>query len=308
MSCRLFVPGIHTIKLYAPSLLNKIGDEGSARSGTSAYNDSRIKISRSNKFNGSLIEFTYKNIFDSYGPLFLLREEELIVLAEFLSDFLHNFQPSIDYRYLSFARLDLAVDIETNYPFNRYKEVFYKLTLPRTKRTFDAHGYYLYNKSMSFAFYDKGHDLRRNGYAFNGNIMRGELRLFKVKNIRDQGVLCLGTLLDDYSVAPTIFYQYLREIFRDFCAPPKGDYRLELIRKYGYKYFLKFLAAEATKHIPADILLSALSEKSSKPNAYKIAREMQEIRSMGLPACDTLSQLYMELSSKFFSGAASLFF
>jgi len=212
-------------------------------------------------------------------------------------------------------RLDIFKNVQTSKPYNAYKDVLASLSLKRTYGQMYPEGYLMKNGLREVMFYNKVKELNEKmGSAYvrqlgfnSENIIRGEVRFLKSREVKKQGLEYLKEIPDKWSLLKQIYHNYMDEIF-------KYDYKggavmnasalqalveeamLNLVLRG--KWALKYYGYYPYTFVNRDELLSILLEHFSRAQAYQILSEIELFKENSLKHTN-YKKLYDELKERF---------
>ena len=216
-------------------------------------------------------------------------------------------------------RLDLFKNVETSKPYGVYKDVLSNLNLKRTHSRQYPEGYLMKNGLRELMFYNKIKELTEKlGFAYvrqlgfnSENIVRGELRFLKHKEVKRQGIEFLKEIPDKWKDLKEIYSGYMSEVFR-FEFQGGEDLKVETLKvlisnamislMLQGKGAIKYYGFYPYSFVNRDELLSALLNHFSRDRSYKILAEIEKFKKHSLTKDVDYKKLYDELKEKFSRG------
>ncbi len=224
---------------------------------------------------------------------------------------------------LKILRLDLFKNIQTEKDFYAYADVLRGLQLKRTHRRDYIDGFLSANTYRELCFYNKvrelseksGADYVREVYNFNSeNIIRGEVRLLKHKEVKKNSITYLNEIPEGWNSLKAVYLGYMQEVFKyDLKGGGEVELKTETLRAFVNlamsslrqegKEALKDYGFFAYSFVSREELLEALRKHYGRRGAFKILAEIERRKNKYLGAYNNLdyAKLYAELKEKFLS-------
>jgi hypothetical protein len=216
-------------------------------------------------------------------------------------------------------RLDIFKNVETSKPYGVYKDVLQSLNLKRTSSRQYPDGYLMRNGLREVMFYNKVRELKEKlglGYVRqlgleSENVVRGELRLLKHKEVKKYGIEYLKDIPNEWEDLKKIYKKYMSEVFRYEFQGGGESLRVEDLRAlisnamislilHG-KSALKYYGYYPYSFVNRDELLNALLNHFSRAQSFRILSEIEKFKKNSLMKDTDYKMLYDELKEKFLS-------
>ena len=224
-----------------------------------------------------------------------------------------------DVNQMKILRLDIFKNIETQKNYKTYVEILRNLGLKRTHKREYPDGFLCSNSLREVMFYNKIKELKDSfGVAYvrkfgfdTENVVRGEVRLLKHREVTKQGITYLKEIPDKWGLLKEIYRSYMMEVFKyEFQEGGESlkiedlkaltDFALYALRQEG-RNALKVFGFYPFFFVYRGELLDALQEQYSRRQAYQILSEIERNKKKYLGLYKTLDykKLYTELQVKF---------
>jgi hypothetical protein len=236
-----------------------------------------------------------------------------------------------DIRNFLISRLDIAGNIETEYDFDMYQDIFKMMSVSRTTKRDYGSTYTIGNKQWEICFYGKMKEIRKNlkskgkkkelleieeRYS-QKNIFRGEVRFFR-DYCKKEGLNTVSDVIKNYNNLGRVFMKFLVErIFKT-----ESDFFIKSEQKDEYALFLSMLsrarkARQLSKETYGfiayimvqinfmDVEYVANILGKSRITKYRIKRELRkELGRLSANKNIEFFRKYKELRDKFFAVAS----
>jgi len=216
-------------------------------------------------------------------------------------------------------RLDLFKNVETSQSFSAYSDILRVLGLKRTYNRAYPNGFLSGNTNREVCFYNKVRELTeslgsnyvRQVYNFSGeNIVRGELRFLKHREVKKNGLDLLKDLLNQWSNLKITYSNYMSEVFKYDVSQGGGvDLNSETLQALVSQalLYLKLNGKRAFKRYgfypfcfaSKQELREILNEKYSRAQVYSILSQIDKEQKEVFANSSKDRQLYQELKEKF---------
>lgn len=224
-----------------------------------------------------------------------------------------------NYQNLSICALDIAKDIEIDFPYSAYNNLLNNLSGKRLNSNKHYDTWYFENKSRGFVFYNKSAQLKdKFDFNINKDIIRVELR-FKSKKIveRDTNIHYATEFFKKniFKRLNRVFEKWLEKlIFFDCCEDDKQHTKeLEILKSYinqhksgGINRFVYDLGINyLTKNgWEIDTLLDILKSSGLKASTvtYHKKKMIKSMKTGKFNSDDSPTSLYQELRKKLIGG------
>lgn len=218
-------------------------------------------------------------------------------------------------------RLDLFKNVETSQSFSAYSDILRVLGLKRTYNRAYPNGFLSGNTNREVCFYNKVRELTeslgsnyvRQVYNFSGeNIVRGELRFLRHREVKKNGLDLLKDLPNQWSNLKITYSNYMSEVFKYEGGDSLNSETLEpevlralvfeallWLELYGKRRAFKRFGFFPFCFVSNQELKSILSEKYSRAQVYSILSQIEKERKEVVFKVPEYRQLYQELKEKF---------
>lgn len=271
---------------------------------------------------GLRFHFSFCKIYGLKDNFYPLGVNSFFIILENLKKILYDIGIISDLNTFKILRLDIFKNVMTNKNFYAYSTILRSLELKRTHKRDYVDGFLSSNSYREICFYNKVRELSeklgtayvKQVYNFQGeNIIRGELRLLKHREVKKNNIIYLKEIPEKWSYLKEIYIDYLKKVFK--YEHKGGDVKLdsetlEALIEYSIKV-LKQKGKEALKifgfypffFVNRDELLSSLKEHYSKSQAFNILTKIEKSKREYGEIYKTYDykKLYSELKEKFLS-------
>ncbi|MGC8691359.1 MAG: hypothetical protein ACP5SP_08005, partial [Caldisericum sp.] len=214
-------------------------------------------------------------------------------------------------------RLDIFKNVLTSKPYGVYKDVLQSLNLKRTSSRQYPDSYLMRNGVRELMFYNKIKELEEKlGFAYvkqvynfsSENIIRGELRLLKHKEVKRQGIEYLKEIPDKWKDLKEIYKNYMGEVFK-YEFQGGESLKVETLKTLisnamvslilQGKWALQYYGYYPYSFVNRDELLNALLNHFSRAQSFRILGEIEKFKENSLLTDVDYKRLYDELKEKF---------
>lgn len=244
-----------------------------------------------------------------------LGQESFIIAVKNLKDRVKNIGIIGDLDNAKVWRLDLFKNVITEKPFNAYRIVLEGLNLKRTLKREYPDGFLMRNGQRELIFYNKVRELKEKlTYAYikemgleTENIVRGETRFLKSREVKRQGIEVLGEIPDKWTDLKRVYLKHIQECFKyEF----KGGEELNietlkaLINNAMFSLItegedaFKIYGLYPFSFVSRNELKNALLSKMSRAQTYRILTKIEDFKRHSLKNIE-YKKLYDELKRKF---------
>ncbi len=212
-------------------------------------------------------------------------------------------------RELAISRIDINLNILTDHPFRDYIPILESVGPTRMTRDRFATSYTLKNTLRAVCFYDKGEHLRKRKRYETGpeNIMRGEIKLWRKREVEKNGLSTFGSLIENRDTLAEIYSAHMKTILGESLAETGGGLSsglLLLVRVDRTRAQKMSFAADMYRTIGREALREELAKKHSPDYVGKMIREndllYRERLALESSSESTYRALLEELQQKFF--------
>jgi hypothetical protein len=214
-------------------------------------------------------------------------------------------------------RLDLFKNVLTSKPYGAYKDVLQGLNLKRTQSRQYPDGYLVKNGLRELIFYNKVKELKEKlGFAYvrqlgfeNENVVRGELRLLKHKEVKKYGIEYLKDIPNKWEDLKKVYRSYMKEVFKYEFQGGGESLKVETLKALisnamislilEGKWALQYYGYYPYSFVNRDELLNALLNHFSRAQSFRILAEIEKFKKNSLARDTDYKRLYDELKEKF---------
>lgn len=217
---------------------------------------------------------------------------------------------------LKIGKIEIAKDIQTNFPYSSYSSVFNGLDGKRLFGNQHQDTYYFGNKSRAFCFYNKTEELKEKfNYKIDKNILRAELKLNNASVVRrDAQLFSVEDLLSPNILewCNSIYKNLLKTLVFHYDHTTENkefETNLEVFQSYvsdfGSKAFKKYLFDLAIKQFITDggnfqALFDIAKQEGVLPSTitYQKKKILKLSKNSRFKDFKSVTSLYRELKKK----------